>query len=77
LPNSLNPPLQLESPSNGNLKNPAKSKFLTVVVAGRQARENLLVTLGIENFTDEDSRVHESGLNEQGLNALIGVKYDW
>ena len=47
------------------------------VRGGWQARENLLVTLGIENFTDEDYRVHGSGLNEQGLNALIGVKYDW
>ena len=41
---------------------------------GWQARENLLVTLGIENFTDEDYRVHGSGVNEQGLNALNGVK---
>ena len=47
------------------------------VRGGWQARENLLVTLGIENFTDEDYRVHGSGVNEQGLNALIGVKYDW
>jgi hemoglobin/transferrin/lactoferrin receptor protein len=44
---------------------------------GWQARENLLVTLGLENFTDEDYRVHGSGVNEQGVNALLGIKYDW
>lgn len=45
--------------------------------AGWQAKENLQFTLGLENLTDEDYRVHGSGVNEQGINAVLGVKYTW
>ena len=59
-------------PSNGT-----PAYLVGSVRGGWQAKDNLLVTLGIENFTDEDYRVHGSGVNEQGLNALVGVKLDW
>ena len=44
---------------------------------GWQVRDDLLVTLGLENLTDDDYRVHGSGLNEPGFNASLGLKYDW
>ena len=44
---------------------------------GWQARENLLLTLAVENITDEDYRVHGSGVNESGLNAILAAKLDW
>ena len=47
------------------------------VMAGWQARENILLTLGLENLTDEDYRVHGSGVNETGFNAVLGVKFSW
>ncbi|MFC4995302.1 TonB-dependent receptor plug domain-containing protein [Rubritalea tangerina] len=59
-------------PSNGT-----PGYLVGSVRGGWQAQENLLVTLGIENVSDEDYRVHGSGLNETGLNALLGIKYDW
>ena len=45
--------------------------------AGWQATENLLVTAGLENITDEDYRNHGSGNNEPGFNAILGVKATW
>jgi hemoglobin/transferrin/lactoferrin receptor protein len=45
--------------------------------AGWQARENMLFTLGLENLTDEDYRVHGSGVNETGFNTVLGVKFSW
>lgn len=47
------------------------------VRAGWHARENVLLTLGLENLTDEDYRVHGSGVNETGFNAVLGVKFSW
>jgi hemoglobin/transferrin/lactoferrin receptor protein len=44
---------------------------------GWQATENLTLTLGLENLTDEDYRIHGSGVNEPGFNAIIGVKAGW
>ncbi|MFT6793906.1 MAG: hemoglobin/transferrin/lactoferrin receptor protein [Rubritalea sp.] len=45
--------------------------------AGWQAQENMLFTLGLENLTDEDYRVHGSGVNETGFNTVLGVKFSW
>ncbi len=45
--------------------------------AGWQARENVLLTLGLENLSDEDYRVHGSGVNETGFNAVFGVQFSW
>lgn len=41
------------------------------------AKDNVLVTLGLENLTDEDYRVHGSGVNGAGFNAILGLKLDW
>ena len=45
--------------------------------AGYQATENLQFNLALENLTDEDYRVHGSGLNEPGVGAVLGVRYTW
>lgn len=42
--------------------------------AGWQATDSLLLTLGLENLTDEDYRIHGSGQNETGFNAIIGAR---
>ncbi|MBT8035903.1 MAG: TonB-dependent receptor [Verrucomicrobiae bacterium] len=42
--------------------------------AGWQATDDLLLTLGLENLTDEDYRIHGSGQNEAGINAILGAK---
>ncbi len=59
-------------PSNGT-----PGYLIGSVRAGWQARENVLLTLGLENLTDEDYRVHGSGVNETGFNAVMGVKFSW
>ncbi|QNN22894.1 TonB-dependent receptor [Planctomycetales bacterium ZRK34] len=41
---------------------------------GYQVTDQLLLTLGLENLTDEDYRVHGSGSNEPGFNAILGVE---
>ncbi len=43
------------------------------VRGGWQARENLL----LENLSDADYRVHGSGVNGTGLNAILAVKCGW
>ncbi len=45
--------------------------------AGWHATENLDLTCGIENLTDESYRVHGSGQNEAGLSGIFGVKVSW
>lgn len=45
--------------------------------AGWQATENLELTCGLENLTDEDYRNHGSGQNEAGFNAIVGAKLSW
>ncbi len=45
--------------------------------AGYQVNESLELNLGLENLTDEDYRVHGSGINETGFNTVIGLKYTW
>ncbi len=45
--------------------------------AGWHARENLDLTCGIENLTDESYRTHGSGQNEAGLSGIFGVKVGW
>ncbi len=51
--------------------------IVTSLRAGWQATENLGLTLGIENLTDESYRSHGSGQNEPGLNAIAGVRLTW
>ncbi|MCH2060963.1 MAG: TonB-dependent receptor [Verrucomicrobiales bacterium] len=41
--------------------------------SGFQVNEQLLLTAGIENITDEEYRAHGSGQNEPGINFVIGA----
>ena len=50
------------------------SYVIASLYAGWQASDKLLITLGLENLTDEDYRIHGSGQNEQGINAKLGVR---
>lgn len=45
--------------------------------AGWLATENLELTAGLENITNEDYRNHGSGQNEPGFNAIMGAKVMW
>ena len=31
----------------------------------------------VENITDEDYRIHGSGVNQPGINAIVGGKVSW
>ena len=42
---------------------------------GKELFEDFDLFLGLENISDKDYRIHGSGQNESGLNAIIGV--DW
>lgn len=53
------------------------SYFTGSIFAGYQATENLQLNLAVQNLTDDDFRVHGSGLNEPGLGATLGLKYSW
>jgi hemoglobin/transferrin/lactoferrin receptor protein len=53
------------------------SYVVTSLRAGWHATENLDLTCGIENLTDEDYRNHGSGQNEAGINGIFGVKVSW
>lgn len=44
---------------------------------GWQANDHLLLTLALENITDEEYRIHGSGVNEPGFHAVAGVKLTW
>lgn len=50
------------------------SYLTTSIHAGIQATENIELTLGLENLTDEDYRVHGSGVNAAGFNAIFGAR---
>ena len=45
--------------------------------AGWDVNDNLALTCGIENISDEDYRNHGSGQNEAGLNVILGAKVSW
>lgn len=45
--------------------------------AGWQATDSLLLTLGLENLTDEDYRIHGSGQNSPGFNAVLGARLEF
>lgn len=51
------------------------SYLTTSLFAAYQATDRLRFNLAIENLTDEDYRIHGSGLNEPGLGAVIGARY--
>jgi len=43
--------------------------------SGWRVNDNLTLTAVIDNITDEDYRVHGSGINEPGINFIFGVEY--
>lgn len=45
--------------------------------AGWRAREWLTTTAALENIFDRDYRIHGSGLNEPGFNAVFSTKIGW
>ena len=47
------------------------------VRTGVQVTENLELNAALENITDEDYRIHGSGVNQPGINAIIGGKLSW
>jgi hemoglobin/transferrin/lactoferrin receptor protein len=51
--------------------------LVTSVHAGWHVNSSLDLTGGIENLTDEAYRNHGSGLNEPGLNVILGAKVKW
>jgi hemoglobin/transferrin/lactoferrin receptor protein len=53
------------------------SYVVAMVHAGWQATEALELTCGLENLTNEDYRIHGSGQNEPGFNAIFGAKVSW
>jgi len=50
------------------------SYLVASLYGGWQASDDLLLTLGLENLTDEDYRIHGSGQNETGFNVIMGVR---
>ena len=45
--------------------------------AGWQATENLSLNFSLENITDEDYRIHGSGVNQPGRSAIISATITW
>ncbi|MBJ05512.1 MAG: hypothetical protein CMO40_00105 [Verrucomicrobiaceae bacterium] len=44
---------------------------------GYQVTENFELNAAVENITDNDYRIHGSGVNQPGLNAIFGGKVTW
>jgi len=44
---------------------------------GWQASDHLRFTVALENLTDEEYRIHGSGVNEPGFHAALGVTMTW
>jgi hemoglobin/transferrin/lactoferrin receptor protein len=44
---------------------------------GWEASERVSLTLGLENLTDEDYRVHGSGVNGAGFGAILGARVEF
>lgn len=59
-------------PTNGT-----PAYLVPAIYAGWKATDNLELSLGLENISDSDYRVHGSGNNEAGFNAILGAKVTW
>ena len=53
------------------------SYIVASINSGWQVHENVLLTLGLDNITDEDYRIHGSGVNGPGFGAIFGVQVEW
>ncbi|MGK0204651.1 MAG: hemoglobin/transferrin/lactoferrin receptor protein [Planctomycetota bacterium] len=52
--------------------------YLHVMInGGYQATEQLELFVTLDNVTDIDYRVHGSGVNEPGINAIVGGQWSW
>ena len=52
--------------------------YVTVMLnAGYRASENFELFFNLDNATDIDYRVHASGINEPGINAIVGGQLSW
>lgn len=45
--------------------------------AGMRFSDRLRMSLSLENLTDENYRIHGSGVNEPGINAIFGLEIDF
>jgi hemoglobin/transferrin/lactoferrin receptor protein len=59
-------------PTNGT-----PSYLVPALYAGYRISENFDLNLGLENLTNEDYRIHGSGQNETGFNAIVGLRATW
>lgn len=57
--------------------NGTPSYVVLMANAGWQVNEHVQLTLGLENLTNEDYRIHASGQNEQGFGAIARAKISW
>ena len=55
----------------------ADEQFRLRYRAGVQVTENLQLNAALENITNEDYRIHGSGVNQPGISAIIGGKLSW
>lgn len=53
------------------------SYLVAMLHAGWRPNDHMEFTLGLENLTDEDYRIHGSGQNEPGFSAILGAKLMW
>ncbi len=51
------------------------SYWLATLRGGYRIKENLLLTMAVENLFDEEYRAHGSGQNEPGINFIFGAEY--
>jgi hemoglobin/transferrin/lactoferrin receptor protein len=51
--------------------------YVVQIDSGYQANSNLELFLTLENVTDTAYRIHGSGLNQPGFNAIVGARLTW
>jgi hemoglobin/transferrin/lactoferrin receptor protein len=51
--------------------------MVAMLHAGWKPNDHLELTLGLENLTDEDYRLHGSGQNEPGFGAILAARAVW
>jgi hemoglobin/transferrin/lactoferrin receptor protein len=69
-----------KTPGNDDQRIPVNGTpayLIPSLYGGWNVNENVTFTLGLENLTDEDYRVHGSGVNEPGFNAIFGARVGW
>ncbi len=59
-------------PTNGT-----PAYLVPAIYAGYRVSENLGLNLAFENLSDTDHRIHGSGQNEPGFQAIVGLRASW